>query len=410
MRHQYHLESIILIDKYLRVLVEIRNSEIFLPKMFVSSPTAISLPINNYYYIKTIDFKNYGKFINVLPINVALESLSFERDRKALSYVIDFIELYEDDVEVINSIKFVKALQSHNVDLLAQIPKSDLHNHTTLGGSRKIIKELSGKTIPPLSKRFNSIPEMNKWCDENVKQPNDYKTRVRASFLQAKRDGIKVFAPNIATCAKKNFQNVNDFIEYIRCLIAEFSEDMKIYPELAVDRNKYSDDLKDLVKKLLDTGLFYSIDLTGDENLGVNNFREIYSMAKSYRIICKAHVGEFVDAKHIIEAIQTLNLDCVQHGISAISDNHVMEYLLRNNIPLTICPSSNYYLSRVSSIAKHPIRELYRFGINVSICSDDIVIFDSSISEEYLKLFSNKVLNEYELNKIRIYGLNFYNN
>ena len=251
---------------------------------------------------------------------------------------------------------------------------------------------------------------MNKWCDENVKQPNDYKTRVRASFLQAKRDGIKVFAPNIATCAKKNFQNVDDFVDYIRCLIAEFSEDMKIYPELAVDRNKYSDDLKDLVKKLLDTGLFYSIDLTGDENLGVNNFREIYSMAKSYGIICKAHVGEFVDAKHIIEAIQTLNLDCVQHGISAISDNHVMEYLLRNNIPLTICPSSNYYLSRVSSIAKHPIRELYRFGINVSICSDDIAIFDSSVSNEYLTLFNNKVLNEYELNEIRIYGLNFYNN
>ena len=82
MRKQYSLKSIISIDKYLKVFVEIRNSGIFFPKMFVSCLTAISLPMDNYSYVRTIDFENYGKFINFLPINVALKSLSSEKDRK----------------------------------------------------------------------------------------------------------------------------------------------------------------------------------------------------------------------------------------------------------------------------------------------------------------------------------------
>ena len=410
MKCQCHLKSIISIDKYLRVFVEINSLGIFLPKIVVSSSIAISLPICNYSYIKAQDFKKNGKSLIRLPIRVALKCLSLKRDKNALNFVINSIESFENDIEVVYSFKFIQALQTNDIELLSKIPKSDLHNHVALGGSRKIIKELSKKIIPPLSIRFKSISEMNEWCESNVKQPNDYETRVRAAFMQARRDGIKIFTPSIAVFVNNNISTVDYFTGYIRSLIEEFSNDMKIYPELTLDREKYSNDLKDLVKKLLDTGFFYSIDLKGDENLGENKFREIYSMAKNYGLICKAHVGEFADAKHIIEAIQTLNLDCVQHGISAISDNHVMEYLLRNNIPLTICPSSNYYLSRVSSIAEHPIRELYRFGINVSICSDDIAIFDSSVSNEYLTLFNNKVLNEYELNEIRIYGLNFYNN
>lgn len=401
-------KTIVTIDNYLRVLVVKEHNIIRLPSNETSIPTHFVYGEKYYSYVP---YKQYSlQVINshLITINIALQSFTFEEDRQALLYFISHIKSYEDDNTTLESFDFVRALEKLDIQALSKIPKSDLHNHTPLGGSRELIRELSGKEIPKLDRRFKSIPEMNKWCDDNIKAPNDYEYRMYACFKQAKQDGIKVFAPNIATCAKKNFPSLDYFIKFIYELIQEFSDSMAIYPELALDRNKYSEDLKDLVIKLLDTGMFYSLDITGDETLGVQNFKEIYNIASSYGIIKKAHVGEFSHANAIFDAIKTLELDAVHHGISAIEDENLMDYLVKNKISLTMCPSSNYFLSRVQSIGNHPIKQLYRYGIGVSICSDDILIFGSSISNEYKILYENNVLNAFELNAIRLDGLNSY--
>lgn len=401
-------KSIVTIDSYLRVLVEREHDVIRLPSSNDSIPTHFLCGGKHYAYVSYSQCSLIFADSKFLTINIALQKFTFEEDRQALLYFISHIKSYENDNTTLESFDFVMALEKLDIKALSKIPKSDLHNHTPLGGSRELIKKLSGKEIPSLDRRFKSIPEMNKWCDDNIKAPNDYQYRMYACFEQAKRDGIKVFAPNIATCAKKNFPSLNFFINFIYELIQEFSDSMNIYPELALDRNKYSEDLKDLVIKLLDTGIFHSIDITGDEGLGVQNFREIYHIASSYGIIKKAHVGEFSHANAIFDAIETLDLDAVHHGISAIEDVRLMDYLVKSQISLTMCPSSNYFLSRVQSIANHPIKQLYRYGVDVSVCSDDILIFGSSVSNEYKLLYENEVLDAFELNAIRLDGLNFY--
>ena len=401
-------KNIVVIDNYLRVLVVKENNKIRLPSCNVTIPAHFVCGEKHYAYVTD---KQYSfKIINssFIAINIALQSFAFEEDRQALLYFMFHIKDFEQDDITLESFDFVKALEKMDIQALSKISKSDLHNHTPFGGSRELIRELSGKEIPILDRHFKSIPEMNKWCDDNIKAPNDYQYRMYACFKQAEQDGIKVFAPNIATCAKKNFPSLDCFINFINELIQDFSDSMDIYPELALDRNKYSEDLKDLVIKLLDTGMFYSIDITGDEALGVQNFKEIYDIASSYGIIKKAHVGEFSHANAIFDAIKTLDLDAVHHGISAIEDERLMDYLVKHKISLTMCPSSNYFLSRVCSIANHPIKQLYHYGVGVSVCSDDILIFGSSVSNEYKILYENKVLNAFELNAIRLDGLNFY--
>lgn len=56
-------------------------------------------------------------------------------------------------------------------------------------------------------------------------------------------------------------------------------------------------------------------------------------------------------------------------------------------------------------MSTHPIRKLYRSGVNVTINSDDILIFDSDVSKEYCRLFNNGTLTATELNNIRLNGL-----
>lgn len=53
----------------------------------------------------------------------------------------------------------------------------------------------------------------------------------------------------------------------------------------------------------------------------------------------------------------------------------------------------------------HPIAKLYRNGVNVPINSDDVLIFDSDVSKEYLRLYKSGCLSAEELDDIRLNGL-----
>ncbi len=63
-------------------------------------------------------------------------------------------------------------------------------------------------------------------------------------------------------------------------------------------------------------------------------------------------------------------------------------------------------LKRVDSYASHPIRKLYDHGIPVTINTDDLLIFNQDVSQEYLNLFKCNLLTADELDEIRMTGLN----
>ena len=95
-------------------------------------------------------------------------------------------------------------------------------------------------------------------------------------------------------------------------------------------------------------------------------------------------MGEWGTANDVRRAVECLELDEVQHGIAAAKDASVIRFLADHRIRLNITPSSNYLLGRVADLRTHPIAKLYRSGIDVTINSDDVLIFDSDVSKEYL--------------------------
>ncbi|MCR5677241.1 MAG: hypothetical protein K6G13_04340, partial [Agathobacter sp.] len=50
----------------------------------------------------------------------------------------------------------------------------------------------------------------------------------------------------------------------------------------------------------------------------------------------------------------------------------------------------------------------YHSGVDVTINSDDVLIFDSDVSKEYLRLYQSGCLTAEELDNIRINGLDAY--
>ena len=122
-------------------------------------------------------------------------------------------------------------------------------------------------------------------------------------------------------------------------------------------------------------------------------------------MVLKAHVGEWGTAQDVVKAVKALHLDEVQHGIAAVQDEETIGFLRENKIRLNITPSSNVLLGRVPDMACHPIARLYRKGVNVTVNSDDVLIFDSDVSKEYLRLYQSGCLTAEELDTIRLNGL-----
>ena len=186
----------------------------------------------------------------------------------------------------------------------------------------------------------------------------------------------------------------------------KFAPNTILLPELALERGCDTDQVFSRIDEVLAYYWFKSIDINaGETEQPIKNFKKIYRKAKEYGLRLKAHVGEFGTADDVMEAVEELELEEVHHGIAAAKSEFVMNWLSKHKIQLNVCPSSNVMLSVVESYSAHPIRKLYDHGIPVTINTDDMLVFNQSVSQEYLNLFKCGLMKADELNHIRETGL-----
>ena len=312
--------------------------------------------------------------------------------------------------------KFIDCLENKDIDGLKEIPKSDLHNHATRGGNIKyVIGDKDNISLEQsLPNKFSNLDEMQEWYNKTIKPyctgKHGFVKRIEAAFMQAQNDGIKVLSMSFGIGDRIHFNgSLDDYIDEIKSIKDKIAPDIVFIPEICFGRTNNIKPIEEVFDEILSLTYFKSIDIVGDETLPVDNFKNIYRRARKNGFILKAHIGEFSSAESIRKTVEILELDQVQHGISAVESKEVMLWLANNNIQLNICPTSNVMLSRVRCYEKHPIGILYSYGIPVTINSDDMLIFNQSVSEEYMNLYNSGILSATELNYIREIGLGKYN-
>ena len=307
---------------------------------------------------------------------------------------------------------FITALKQRDLEKIKLCPKSDLHNHFVLGGSRRYLHQITGAEINPIKKPLSSMDEMHAWNQANIGQTFEgtkmRKELIRATFQQAKEDGVTVLEIGEDVWGLGEFfhNNIDELVEAFTTAQREIAPDIELRLQIGLSRHCPIDYLEDCLSHFWGNKAFYSIDLYGDELAQpIENFKGIYRRAKKEGLRLKAHVGEWGTAEDVRRAVEGLELDEVQHGIAAINDESVVRFLADYHIRLNITPTSNLLLGRVESMSKHPIGRLYRSGVDVTINSDDILIFDSDVSKEYLRLYESGCLKAEELDNIRNSGL-----
>lgn len=309
-------------------------------------------------------------------------------------------------------IDFPDALRLEDLSAVRRCPKADLHNHFVLGGSRRFLRACSGKDIQPIKKPIHSIDEMHTWNAQNL--DDSFETTegrillIQAAYVQAKEDGVTILEIGEDVWGLGAFfhGNIEELVSAFETAHHEIAPKTELRLQIGLSRHCDIAYLEDCLSHFWGCKAFYSIDLYGDELAQpIENFKSIYRRAKSEGLRLKAHVGEWGTANDVRRAVECLELDEVQHGITAAEDSSVIRFLRDNHIRLNITPSSNVLLGRVKDIKTHPIAKLYRSGVDVTINSDDILIFDSDVSKEYMRLYQSGCLNAAELDDIRKNGL-----
>lgn len=303
---------------------------------------------------------------------------------------------------------FADALESGS---LAQVPKSGLHSHAGRGGSQAYIGQRAGVAITPPDGPFADLGAMQAWFETHVKAfcppgLEGYLLRLEAAFAQAAQDGIAVLALGFGADEVRALGGMEPFCGVVDGLRARFAPDTRFLPELCFDRAGDPDAALDGIDALLAPGWFASIDLCGDELAQpIGRFRTLYHAAGRYPVWRRAHVGEFGTAEDVVEAVDTLGLDEVHHGIAAAASPRAMRRLADAGIRLNVCPTSNILLGRAADYRTHPIVALVEHGVPVTINTDDLLILGSSVSDEYARLWRAGALDADALEAIRLAGL-----
>ncbi len=273
-----------------------------------------------------------------------------------------------------------------------RLPKADRHNHCLLGGKRSFIESYLGKPLAPLVVRQRGIQDLNTWIFTVYKpffeMPEAFEKAVEAAFIQAKYDGVTVLGMSIDVftpmLARKSPGEIIGLMKQIHNRVAP---ELDFRPELGFPRSRSLRSLLSAAEPFLREDFFQAIDLYDDEeSQPIDNFRELYKVARSLGLTCKAHAGEFGGAEAVREAVEKLGLDEVQHGIGAAESPEVMRWLAGRGTRLNTCPASNVRLKAVRSYRVHPARILFDHGVNVTVNTDDALIFGAGISEQAARL------------------------
>ena len=122
-----------------------------------------------------------------------------------------------------------------------------------------------------------------------------------------------------------------------------------------------------------------------------SKFTAVFERARAEGFLAVAHAGEEGPPGYIREALDLLKVERIDHGIRSLEDPALVERLVAERIPLTVCPLSNVKLRVFDTLERHNIKMLMDAGLCVTINSDDPAYFGGYIGENFLQ--SQRALN-----------------
>ncbi|WP_180005238.1 MULTISPECIES: adenosine deaminase [unclassified Acinetobacter] len=133
-----------------------------------------------------------------------------------------------------------------------------------------------------------------------------------------------------------------------------------------------------------------------------SKFERVFAKAREAGFLIVAHAGEEGPAEYVWEALDLLKVNRVDHGVRSEEDPALMQRLIAEKMPLTVCPLSNLKLCVVKDMAEHNIRRLLQQGVHVTVNSDDPSYFGGYMNDNFIAITKALDLSNAELKQLAI--------
>jgi aminodeoxyfutalosine deaminase len=287
-----------------------------------------------------------------------------------------------------------------------ELPKAELHVHlegTMEPATVVVLAKRHGDTLDEsmvaaryATRDFSAFIESYKWVTSYLREPADYSLAVCRMCEQMLTQNV-VYAEvtlSVGVMLLRK-QDVEANFSAIREASARYeSRGLRlqwIFDAVRQFGAEAAHEVAQWAVKLRNAGVV-AFGMGGDELARpAGEFRKAYEYAAAGGLHRVVHAGEIGGADSVRDAIEILGAERIGHGIAAASDAKLMATLAERSIGLEMCPTSNLrtgalarYLGRAdASFADHPLPELFRAGIPVSISTDDPAMFETTLAGEF---------------------------
>lgn len=133
-----------------------------------------------------------------------------------------------------------------------------------------------------------------------------------------------------------------------------------------------------------------------------SKFERVFAKAREAGFLIVAHAGEEGPAEYVWEALDLLKVNRIDHGVRSEEDPVLMQRLIAEKMPLTVCPLSNLKLCVVDDMQQHNIRRLLQQGVHVTVNSDDPSYFGGYMNDNFIAIAEALDLSNDELKQLAI--------
>lgn len=114
-------------------------------------------------------------------------------------------------------------------------------------------------------------------------------------------------------------------------------------------------------------------------------FARVFTRAAELGLHRVAHAGEEGPAQYIVDALDLLGAERIDHGVACTTDSALVARLARDRVPLTVCPLSNLRLRVFDDMRQHNLKRMLDAGLCVTLNSDDPAYFGGYVLANYLE-------------------------
>jgi adenosine deaminase len=126
---------------------------------------------------------------------------------------------------------------------------------------------------------------------------------------------------------------------------------------------------------------------SGERGNPPEKFARVFARCRELGLHIVAHAGEEGPPEYIAAALDVLKAERIDHGVRCVEDPSLVQRLVSEQVPLTVCPLSNVKLCVFPTLAEHNLDALLRAGLKATVNSDDPAYFGGYVNQNFVETF-----------------------